>query len=797
MSFSSFDFISPKITLYYNGHNSHISRIGGFLSICLFIIICIIIFYSFWGLIETKYCTSFIYKENVNNKIFQEINYSGINHFIQIYSNRNNGYFGDIDNKNIIIYGIKENNNNIYNNTNLNLDLLNTEHWLYDKCDKIADIDSKLSNIVSNYSLSICIRFYYNPTYKKYFEIGYDGYIGPTLETNDINEKKNSYKIIINKCSNTTFINNYMGYICNPDYEIKKYFNIYKEIFIFFSDNKILPLNHQNHFENYYYSISSTLQQYSYFENNIIFIPTKLIIKKGYIFRTHKDFLSYTFNSYYINEKLNDDENLNLIGIFNLYLDSKINVYEIICANIIDVLSHLGGLVRIIFFIFEILNYINHNYTILEHTKELFKISTGIESSYDSKDINFGNMRYVSTKNYKNKPTITNDDLSRNNFSPIINKKKIKILEPKGFSPKVRYSCKKNNIALYPLNMASNKKNILSKNNTNTFKIRNKDKRKSYLSQGYRVKNKDNNSIYIKNQSYCENEVSNNEVPSSNNNANDNNSNHFNSKENNLKMETSKKSNNEFNSSFRHKKSRKVNIKVPSNKHIVLEKNEGNSHLLLQNPNQNHPIQEQNNMRHKSINYTNQKKLFRNSIFNKNHIIPKNSSEFINDSSKQILVNNKNLLISLNYNRTQFDKNKIDENVRTGLINNTEFANSTKNLNLLVNNNNNNNSNNGIDILALVKSLIKNKLKLEISEPKESSNQNIIGKKIKLFEFFKSLLICKKNYDNKIYLINNFRLKLLSEEHLYRNHINLYLMQKMFQIDESYKFDIKELYNNL
>ena len=107
-----------------------------------------------------------------------------------------------------------------------------TEHWLYD--DKIADIDSKLLIIVSNYSLSNCIRFYYNPTYKKYYEIGYDGYIGPTLETNDINEKNNSYKIIINKCSNNTFINNYMGYICNPNYEIKKYFNIYKEIFIFF-----------------------------------------------------------------------------------------------------------------------------------------------------------------------------------------------------------------------------------------------------------------------------------------------------------------------------------------------------------------------------------------------------------------------------------------------------------------------------------------------------------------------------------------------------------------------------------
>ena len=71
----------------------------------------------------------------------------------------------------------------------------------------------------------------------------------------------------------------------------------------------------------------------------------------------------------------------------------------------------------------------------------------------------------------------------------------------------MRYSGKKNNIALYPLNFANNKKNILSQNNTNTFNIRNKDKSKSYLSQGYRVKNKEYNSIYIKNQSYYENDI--------------------------------------------------------------------------------------------------------------------------------------------------------------------------------------------------------------------------------------------------------------------------------------------------
>ena len=63
-------------------------------------------------------------------------------------------------------------------------------------------------------------------------------------------------------------------------------------------------------------------------------------------------------------------------------------------------------------------------------------------------------MRYVTTKNYKIKQLNTNDEMSRN-FSPILNKRKIKATEP---SSKPRLSNKKNNVSIYPINMGSNKK---------------------------------------------------------------------------------------------------------------------------------------------------------------------------------------------------------------------------------------------------------------------------------------------------------------------------------------------------
>ena len=70
-------------------------------------------------------------------------------------------------------------------------------------------------------------------------------------------------------------------------------------------------------------------------------------------------------------------------------------------------------------------------------------------------------------------------------------------------------------------------------------------------------------------------------------------------------------------------------------------------------------------------------------------------------------------------------------------------------------------------------------------------------KKTKYFEFFKFFCVCNKRTENNINLINNFRNKLLSEEHLYKIHINLYLLERIFEIDENYKFDFKELYDNL
>ena len=793
MTISSLDFLSPKITLNYKGNSSHSSRIGGLLSLCLFVLLFIIIFYYFWEIFHPTYFSSFISEinEETNEKIIQKMSYSEINHFIQIYSNTNNGNFGDIDNKNIIIYAVKDNKNNNYHNKNyFNLNLSNIEHWLYDRCDKIYDINGIFSEEVSknryNFASAICIRFYFNPIDKQYYEIGNDGFVEPFLETYDLNEKKYPYNIIIEKCINNTFINDIVGYKCNTQNEINHYLDIYNEIFIYISNNKVVPFKHKKPYEKYYYSISSTLHQMSYFKYNIFFLPLKIIKNKGTIMKSISEYNSYILNYHYNNERINNYEYQNLLGIFSLYLDNKILTYQILMLNILDVLSDIGGLVKISFFIFQTLNYFNHRYTIIENTKNIFSISSGIDSNVHSiKDLTF-DIKQATSKNYKLKQYDSNCEISpnlRRIYSPASNKKKL--LE--GATLKSRYSCSKNNKdnkELCPINLNNSNKNNnshFSKQNTITLKKKKIDKRQSYLSQGYRVKIKDqkDNSVYIKNKTFYDKES----LQSNINNPYDNNSNYFVSKENFIKLDTFKNINNEISFFNRNRLSKKMNLNVPSTNNTK----EKESKFFLFKKSKDTP-----KIRHKSINYTNEKKMFRNSFFNKNHLIPKakNSSEIVNDSSNQILVNNKNLLISINNNYNKTHRFKFDDNCsKIEVLNNAYLINSTKNLNNYANIGNE--VNNPLSKLIL---LIKNKLKADFSEVKEDL---FYHKKIKYLEYFKSLFICYKKTENKIGLINDFRIKLLSEEHLYRNHINLYLIQKIFQIDEAYNLDVKELYINL
>ena len=791
MSLSAIDFISPKITLYYNGRKSHVSNIGGFFSVCLLVAIILFIFYIIWDvLVDPKIISSLIYEHYLNKKIVQPLNYKGINHFIQLYSQKDDEWLENYDKKSIIIYSIKGNQTISRENPQNNLD--NIEHWLYDKCEKIYGINdnlfSKISNKIPNYKNSICLRYYYNINTKEYYEIGFDGFVTPNLETNKIFEKKDIYKIIVEKCNNYSFIINKFGYSCNNEDDINNYLEKYSEIFTYFSDNQVMPINFNSPLEKYFYSISSVIDKNFFFQNNIIFSPIKLMTGSSLLRKSNKEEISHILRNHYSNNIANN-ANSKIIGVFNFYLDNKIIIYQRKYNNLLDAIAHLGGALKILYFIFQIINYYNYEYTSLEHTRDLFYITTGIDFNPNASEQkeSFLEKRHMTNHNYKIKVFNNNNIINTEEVNNKINKnyyhtRTEKKKSNKGYFDK-KTSTKKN--FLFQLN--KNRDTFLSKrsqtkyiNNVNEMPmgkqlgIRSRDKkRKSYLSQGYFLP-KNENSMISKNQTIYDNDLSNNEIISNNDR---NYMIHF--KEGTLKCDSPHRTSHETNLLKAKGKTKTRKFAKKS----FLAPTENITDLLTKN------LDYYNNGRHKSVNFTNQRRMLENnnSLNTRQGIFGKNSSGFI-DSSKQILVNNSKGPLMLFNNKIKFENNYDNYSRIPTLINNNDFFNNTMA----------NIPNNSNDVNAILKNLIHNKIKFLIPENKKKTN--ILGtpeKKIIFFDFLKSLLVYKRKNENKICLLNSFRTKLLSEEHIYRIFINLYLILKVFQMEETHKFEINELYNNL
>ena len=78
----------------------------------------------------------------------------------------------------------------------------------------------------------------------------------------------------------------------------------------------------------------------------------------------------------------------------------------------------------------------------------------------------------------------------------------------------------------------------------------------------------------------------------------------------------------------------------------------------------------------------------------------------------------------------------------------------------------------------------------------EPLNVKITSKLINFFDFL--LYLGKYKRGNQVfYILNQFRQKLLGEEHIFRTNIIMYHLEKYFDVKEIKNVDIMELYDNL
>ena len=356
------DFLSPPITLYYKGENSHSSIFAGIITI---------IVYSICLTFGIFYAIQFINKSNPQvcyyNRYIEDagefpVNSSSMFNFVQIVDTEKNiPIIVDFDL--ITIIGIEET-IDIYQENN---DLTLYNHWLYGNCNNSTDIVGINSLIkFEHFTESACIRKYYNKDDKKYYNTNEKKFRWPKILHGSSHPNRTFYGVIVEKCRNTTLKLLSDGKHCKSKEEIISYIKANSVNFLLI-DQFTDILNYTTPYRKYFYSISNGLFEESYTTNHLNLNPTKLISDEGTFFESKKETLSYFFD---LNEKVTSSSGDSGIYVaFYFWMQNRMQYYERVYEKVQDVLSDVGGLCSIVLTIAELINNLVNQYLTLFDTQ--------------------------------------------------------------------------------------------------------------------------------------------------------------------------------------------------------------------------------------------------------------------------------------------------------------------------------------------------------------------------------------------------------------------------------------------
>jgi len=355
-SFEFFDLLSSDITFYYKGKLRHSSNISGIISI-ISIILTLIFTFIFLEDLKRKNPSAFYYNRYINDIKPIPYNSSGLFHLINLTKTN----FPYERNRLFTIVGI----NRFMNSFNFN-NIESFDHYIYDYCEEkdIKGIENVILENSNEYDKSFCLKKFYNKTTQKVYNLNNNEYPYPQIIYLASHPQATLYGIVVEKCKNSTIINNNNCYSNEIIEKILKSLTSYN---IGFLDHNILIENYENPNSNIYHLINNFYNfGIGYTTNHLNFLPTILKTNKGYVLDDEHTLNSYKFS---LNEKLttlfSEEENPNkdIYAVFYLWLQNQEDIYVRSYKRIQDILGSITGISRAIFLCAKLLNILFHNFT--------------------------------------------------------------------------------------------------------------------------------------------------------------------------------------------------------------------------------------------------------------------------------------------------------------------------------------------------------------------------------------------------------------------------------------------------
>ena len=399
--FKYFDLLSPPITFYYNGYNSHASITSGVLNIISYLIILSCAGY-FLSTITKRKNPKVFYSYNYNEDAGTfDINSSSLFHFISIESKSRYSKNLGFDFLKFRILGLDR----YFEHYLYSKNISHFDHWLYGKCSK-ENYTKNISglNDFDFFGESACISKYFNGTEKKYYSVGESGFKWPKI-AHGINNKNNIfYNLIISRCNDDS-LKLILGddYQCDNDTEFENFFDSSnsKLFNFYFRDNYVNILNYNNPFSNFFYKLESNMAFEKIYTSSLHFNPSTVKTNDGLMLDNNNDNISYIFeDSDVISEERKGFDGY--IG-FRFFLKNTGYYYERNYEKLADLISNLGGIYTAINLIFYFINlHINKYYSLKDMLSILLPPSNDGNSgnnkpkSYNIK-INMGNIKRSSS----------------------------------------------------------------------------------------------------------------------------------------------------------------------------------------------------------------------------------------------------------------------------------------------------------------------------------------------------------------------------------------------------------------